>query len=92
VKKSIMSSLKQPPNTPDEIFIHIKPTKEFEVLYFEIHQKIQQLGHDGVVRFLYNLLDDAEQDYYNEELLKITKKIVDTCLEDQLREYKLSLK
>jgi hypothetical protein len=82
----------QPPNTPDVIYFYPKPTKEFEHLYFEIHQKIQQLGHDGVVRFLYNLLDDAEQDYYNTELLKITKKIVDTCIEDQLREYKLSLK
>lgn len=87
-----MSALKQPPNTPDEFLYYPKPTKEFELLYFEIHHKIQQLGHDGVVRFLYNLLDDAEQDYYNEELLKITKKIVDTCLEDQLREYNLSLK
>ncbi len=87
-----MSALKQPPNTPDEFLYYPKPTKEFERLYFEIHQKIQQLYHDGVMRFLYRLLDDAEQDYYNEELLKITKKIVDTCLEDQLREYNLSLK
>jgi hypothetical protein len=82
----------QPPNTPDVIHIRIHPTKEFEYLYFEIHQKIQQLDHPGVIRWLYNLLDDAEKDYYNTELLKITKKIVDTCLEDQLREYKLSLK
>jgi hypothetical protein len=87
-----MSALKQPPNTPDEIFIHIKPTNEFELLYFEIHQKIQLLDHAGVIRFLYNLLDDAEKDYFNTEILKITKKIVDACLEDQLREYNLSLK
>jgi len=78
-----MSSLKQPPNTPDEFFYYPKPTKDFERLYFEIHQKIQLLDHAGVIRFLYNLLDDAEKDYYNEELLKITKKIVDSCLKDQ---------
>lgn len=87
-----MPALKQPPNTPDEFLYYPKPTKEFERLYFEIHQKIQLLYHDGVMRFLYTLLDDAERNYYDEELLKITKKIVDTCLEDQLREYNLSLK
>jgi len=86
-----MSALKQPPNTPDEFLYYPKPTKEFEQLYFEIHIKIQQLHHGGVVRFLYNLLDDAERNYYDQELLKITKKIVDTCVEDQLREYNLSL-
>lgn len=78
-----MSSLKQPPNTPDEFLYYPKPTKEFEQLYFEIHQKIQLLDHPGVMRFLYTLLDDAERNYYSEKILKITKKIVDNCLKDQ---------
>jgi hypothetical protein len=84
-----MSALKQPPNTPEVIYIYpkaTKATKEFEELWVEIHQKIQLLHHDGVIRFLYRLLDDAERNNYSEKILKITKKMVDTCVEDQLRE------
>lgn len=78
-----MPSLKQPPNTPIEyLIVPLYPSEEFQELYFEIHQKIQLLDHEGVKKYFYTLLSDGERNDFDEELLKITLKLVNACLED----------
>ena len=79
-----MSALKQPPNTPQEyLMVPLYPSEEFQSLYFNIHQKIQLLDHEGVKKYFYTLLSDAERNNFDEDLLKITNKLVQVCISQQ---------